>query len=141
MGREVSRLIRPLLARWELIQTTDACAKQAKHFDLQVVEAFNDVVNLTLYLHPDAVNPFEELEEPTQGRPLGRLVDLIGERFMVAGSLLTHPTLRHRIGQRARVLTINSPCMREGFFTNNDETTNSGSFRNRNPLSTWDCAL
>jgi hypothetical protein len=40
-----------------LIQTTDAVAKQAKHFALHVVQAFNDVVNLTVPLDPDAVNP------------------------------------------------------------------------------------
>jgi hypothetical protein len=31
--------------------------------------------------------------------------------------------------------------MRLGFLMNNDETKNSGSFRNLNPLSTADCAL
>ncbi len=55
MGRDVSRLLPPLLARWELIQVTDTFAKQAKHFALHLVKAFNNVVNLTLHLHPDTM--------------------------------------------------------------------------------------
>ena len=48
----------PLLARGELIQTADAIAKQAKHFDLHLIKAFNHVVNLIVHPHPDTVNPF-----------------------------------------------------------------------------------
>jgi hypothetical protein len=68
-----------------LVQTTDALAKQAQHFDLHLGQTVSDVVNLTFHLHLDAVNPFSELKEPTQGRPLSRLVDLIGERVVLAG--------------------------------------------------------
>ncbi|MEE9146769.1 MAG: hypothetical protein V3U27_05155, partial [Candidatus Tectomicrobia bacterium] len=36
MGRDVSRLLPPLLARWESIQATDTFAKQAKHLTLPI---------------------------------------------------------------------------------------------------------
>src|SRR6266850_6722455 len=61
-----------------LIKSTDLFPKQAKDFAAYLVEAFNQVVELALHGHADAMNPFEQLEDPTQGRPLRRLVDLVG---------------------------------------------------------------
>jgi len=40
---------------------------------------------LPLHHHSDAVNAFQKLEDPTQGWPLSRLVDLIRYRVMAIG--------------------------------------------------------
>jgi len=48
-----------------LIKPTDPFPEQAKDFDLDLIQAFYDVVNLVLDGDADAVNPFEQLEEPT----------------------------------------------------------------------------
>jgi hypothetical protein len=48
-----------------LIKTTDLFSKQAKDFDLHVVEAFDEIMPLTLYRHADMVNAFQQLEDPT----------------------------------------------------------------------------
>src|SRR6516162_7818755 len=65
------------LTRRNLIKPTNCFPKQAKDFNLHVVKTFNEVVDLALHRHADAVNPFQELEHPTQGWPLGWLVDLV----------------------------------------------------------------
>lgn len=83
-----------------LIKSTDFFPKQAKDFDVYLVEAFNQVVDLTLYGHANAMNPFEQLEDPTQGRPLCRLVDLVWYRLVLTRSLLAQSTLRHGIDQQ-----------------------------------------
>jgi hypothetical protein len=57
---------------------------------------------LPLHHHSDAVNAFQKLEDPTQGGPLSRLVDLIRDRFIAIGSLLTQSTLRQRIHQQSQ---------------------------------------
>jgi hypothetical protein len=48
-----------------LIKTADLFSKQAEDFDLHIVEAFDEIMNLTLYRHADAVNAFQQLEHPT----------------------------------------------------------------------------
>jgi hypothetical protein len=57
---------------------------------------------LPLHHHSDAVNAFQKLEDPPQGWPLSRLVDLIRYRFMAIGSLLTQSALRQRIHQQSQ---------------------------------------
>ena len=57
-------------------------------------------MNLPLPHHLDAVNAFQKLEDPAQGWPLRRLVDLIRYRCVVVGSLLTQSALRQRIHQQ-----------------------------------------
>ena len=57
-------------------------------------------MNLALHHHSDAVNAFQKLEDPPQGWPLSRLMDLIRYRFIVSGSLLTQAALRQRIHQQ-----------------------------------------
>jgi hypothetical protein len=53
-----------------------------------------------VHLDPDAVHPRSELEEPPPGRSLRRWVDVLGERVVVAGAWLPHPTLGHRRDQQ-----------------------------------------
>ena len=85
-----------------MIKPTDLFPKQAKDFDLHLVQSFNQVVHLVLHGHADAVDPFEELEDPTQGWPRSRLVDLIRYRFIAIGSLLTQSALRQRIHEQSQ---------------------------------------
>ena len=40
-------------------------AKQPEDFDLHIIEAFNEMMHLTLHRHLDTVNAFEQLEDPT----------------------------------------------------------------------------
>ncbi len=37
----------------------DSFAKQAKDFDPDVIEAFDEIVHMTLHRHTDAVDPFK----------------------------------------------------------------------------------
>ena len=66
----------PLTGR-NVIKPTDLFPKEAQDFALHLVEPFNQVVDLALHGHADAMDPFEQLEDPTQGRPHRRLVDLV----------------------------------------------------------------
>ena len=91
----------PLTGR-NLIKPADLFPKQAKDFHLYLVEPFNQVMDRALDGHADPMNPFEELEDPTQGWPLSRLVDLMWYRFIAIGSLLTQSALRQRIYQQSQ---------------------------------------
>ena len=53
----------PLIQR-NLINLAHILPKQSKDVDLHLVETFNEVVHLTVYAHPDPMNPFEQLENP-----------------------------------------------------------------------------
>jgi hypothetical protein len=59
-------------------------------------------MHLPLHHHSDAVNAFQKLEDPTQGWPFSRLVDLIWYRVITLGSLLTQSALRQRIHQQSQ---------------------------------------
>jgi hypothetical protein len=41
-----------------LIKAADVFSKQAEDFDLYIVEAFDEIMHLTLQCHPDPVNTF-----------------------------------------------------------------------------------
>jgi len=73
------------LTRGNLINLAHCFPKQPKDFDLHLIETFNEVVNLILHDHADPVNPFKQLEDPTSGRPLSQLIDLIGKALMLTG--------------------------------------------------------
>jgi hypothetical protein len=47
-----------------LIKIADLFPKQTEDFDLHVVEAFDEIMNLTLPPHPDTVNTVQQLEDP-----------------------------------------------------------------------------
>src|SRR4051812_47246172 len=72
----LSDIEQPLTGR-NLIKPTDLFPKQTQDFDLHLLQPFNQVVPLALDGHTDTMNPFEQLEDPTQGRPRRRLVDLV----------------------------------------------------------------
>jgi hypothetical protein len=57
---------------------------------------------LPLPHHADAVNAFQKLEDPAQGWPLSRLVDLIRYGVMAVGSLLTQAALRQGIHEQSQ---------------------------------------
>ncbi len=80
-----------------MIYPTDFLPEQAKDFNLNLIEPFTQGLNLALHRHAHAVNAFQQLEDPTSGRPLRGWVDLIWYRFILSRSSLTSPTLRHRI--------------------------------------------
>jgi hypothetical protein len=48
-----------------LIKIADLFPKQTEDVDLHVVEAFDEIMNLTLPPHSDAVNAFQQLEDPS----------------------------------------------------------------------------
>ena len=60
----ISDIEQPLTRR-NLINLAHILPKQSKDFDLHLVETFNEVMHLTLYAHPDPMNPFKQLENPT----------------------------------------------------------------------------
>src|SRR5215467_14090903 len=88
----------PLIRR-KLIKPTDLCPKQAKNFHLYSSEAFDQVMDLALHGHAHAMNPFEELEHPTQGGPFCRLVNLVRQRLVLTRQVMAQSALRHRIDQ------------------------------------------
>ena len=64
---EIQRLttdIEQPLTQRNLINLAHILPKQSKDVDLHLVETFHEVVNLTVYAHPDPMNPFEQLENP-----------------------------------------------------------------------------
>ena len=69
---------RAALAGRNLIQPTDIFPKQAKDFNWHLVEPFNEVMDFPLHGHANAMNSFEELEDPTLGWSRSQLIDLIG---------------------------------------------------------------
>jgi hypothetical protein len=48
-----------------VIKIADSFANHAKDFDLDVIEAFDEIVHVTLSRHTDAVDPFKQLKNPT----------------------------------------------------------------------------
>src|SRR6266540_4020514 len=72
----------PLTGR-NLIKPADLFPKQAKDFNLHCIEAFNQVMDLALHGHAHPMTPFEQLENPTQGWPFCRLVDLVRQRLVL----------------------------------------------------------
>jgi hypothetical protein len=105
----------PLTGR-NLIKPTDLIPKQAKEFDLHLVEPFNQVVDLAWHGHADAMNPLKPLEDPTQGRPRSRLVDLVRHRLPLARQLVAHAALRHGIDQQRSGHDHQQPVNPTGFF-------------------------
>jgi hypothetical protein len=88
------------LTRRNLIKPTDLFPKQAKDFDLHLAEPFNQVVHMALHGYADAVNPFEQLENPTQGWPLRRLVELVRHGLGLVRQVLAQSALRHGLDQQ-----------------------------------------
>jgi len=99
-----------------LIKTTDPFSKQAQDFDLHVVQAFDEGVNLALDGDPDTVHPFQQLEKPTEGRTGGRLVDWVRHGVVLSGSVLAHATLRHRIDAQGSRHHREQPLHPRGVF-------------------------
>jgi hypothetical protein len=56
--------------------------------DHDVVQAFKEVVNLTLDQYMDAVNSFQELQDPPQGWLLREMTDLVRHACVESGSLI-----------------------------------------------------
>ena len=83
----MSDIEQPLTGR-NLIKSTDLLPKQAKDFALHLVEPFNQVMDLALHGHANPVNPFKQLENPTQRWPFRRLVDLVWERLVLTRQLV-----------------------------------------------------
>ena len=77
-----------MLARSNVIHLTNLFTKQAKNFDADLIQPFDERVNLLLNGHPYAVNPFQQLEHPTQGGTTCGLMDLIGQGVILPRSFL-----------------------------------------------------
>ena len=60
-----------MLARRQLIHVADLCAKEAKDFDLHLIQTCDQLLNLTFNLHPDTFDPFQHLKHPSQRRSDG----------------------------------------------------------------------
>jgi hypothetical protein len=63
-------------------------SKQAEDLTRHLIQALYKVVDLCLDRHADAMNPFKPLKNPTQGWPLGRLLELIWHPHLLVGQLL-----------------------------------------------------
>ncbi len=61
------------------------------------MEAFDQVVHMTLERHTDAVTAFQEWKDPTQGGPLRWVMHWVRYGLVVSYPLLAQPTLRHRL--------------------------------------------
>jgi integrase len=58
------------------------------------------VMDLAWHAHADPMNPLKPLEDPTQGRPRRRLVDLVRHRPPLARHLVAQAALCHGIDQQ-----------------------------------------
>ena len=77
-----------MLARSNVIHLTNFFTKQAKNFDANLVQPFDERVHLILNGHPHAVHPFQQLEHPAQGGTTCRVMDVIGPRVVLPRSCL-----------------------------------------------------
>ena len=105
-----------MLARSNLIHLTNFFAKQAKHFDANLVPPFDARVNLLVNGHPYAVHPFQQLEQPAQGGTTCRLMDVIGQRVVLPRSFLPETTLGHRRDQERQGHHHQEPLHTRGCF-------------------------
>ena len=83
-----------------MIKTATLFPKQTKDVDLHVIESFKEIMHLTVYGHPNAVNAFQQLEDPTSGWRRGGVVDLVRHRLVVVGQVLAQSALCHRVDQQ-----------------------------------------
>jgi hypothetical protein len=88
-----------LLARRQLIDVADLLAKEPKDFDSHLIQTRYQVSDLTVNHQADALNPFQHLKHPPQGRTIGRLVELMRDRLVLTGSLPAQTTLCYCIDQ------------------------------------------
>jgi hypothetical protein len=51
-----------------VIKAADVCPTHAEDVELDIMEAFDALMPLTLPCHPDPVHPFSQRENPTSGR-------------------------------------------------------------------------
>ena len=84
----------------KLIQLTDLFPKPAQDFGLYRAQPFNAVMDLAFPGAADAMNPFEPVEHPPQGRTLSRLIELVWDGRVLACQGLTQATLRHSIHEQ-----------------------------------------
>ena len=77
-----------MLARSHGIHLTNFFTKQAKHVEANLVQPFDERVNLIVNGHPHAVHPFQQLEHPAQGGTTCRLMDVMGPRVVAPRSCL-----------------------------------------------------
>jgi len=132
----VSDIEQPLSGR-NLITPTDLLPKHATELEWPLVAPFNQVVDLAWHGPTAAMNRLKQVEDPPQGRPRRRVVDLVRHRLPLARPLVAHAALRHGIDQQRSGQYQQQPLNPTGFFTNNAETNNSGSVRNRKPPAAW----
>ena len=94
----------------------DLRAKEAKDFDLHLIQTCDQLLNLPCDLHPDTFDPFQHLEHPSQSRTVRGVVDLIRDRLVLTGSCLTQTTLCHRRDQERQRHHHQKPLNTRGFF-------------------------
>jgi len=116
-----------------LIESTDLIPKQAKDFDLNIVEPCDHVMNLPLHHHADAVHAFQKLEDPAPGWPLRRLVALMRYRGMGVGSWLPPSALRQRIHQQSQRHHRQEPVHPTGVFDEQRRDKKQGGFEQADP--------
>ena len=83
---------------------------------VKLTTPFNKVVDLAWHGQADAMNPLQQLEDPPQGRPRRRLVDLVRHRFPLARQLVAQAALRHGIDQQRSGHHHQEPLNPTGFF-------------------------
>ena len=71
----------------------DLLAKEAKDFDLHLIQTCDQLLTLTCNLHPDTFDPFQHLKHPPQSRTVRGVVDLIRDRLILPYQLPAQTTL------------------------------------------------
>jgi hypothetical protein len=63
----------------------DLLAKEVKDLDFYLIQTRDQVPDLTVDRHTDALDPVQYLKHPPQSRTARRLVDLIRDCFVLTG--------------------------------------------------------
>ena len=70
-----------------MIKPANRFPKPTKDVELHIVEAFNEIIHLSLDGHPNAVHACQELEDPAYGWRRGGVVDGVRHGCLVSGPM------------------------------------------------------
>jgi hypothetical protein len=78
----------------------DLLAKEVKEFDFYLMQTRDQVPDLTVDRHTDALDPVQYVKHPPQSRTARRWVDVMRDRVVLTGSCAAQTALRHGIDQQ-----------------------------------------
>jgi len=99
-----------------VITTADRFPKQTQDVDLHVVEAFHEIMPLSLDSHANAVQTCQALEDPADGGRRGGVGDVVRPGLLVLGHWLAPSVRCHRLDQEGERHHHHEPLDTAGLF-------------------------